>query len=415
MAQPDRVSGTESSRKLTLSNLKTVREALYDVRSKWEDIGIELLDKNEIDAIKKEKFNNVGDCLTEMFSVYLKRNNPAPSWDSIIAALRAKAVGLPQLAQDLEQKYLSPTITPSRQQNLPELQDDHQCTDRLEAPRQSPDQVVGLSFPYLDTNELSTHERKDLIQRLSRDYKNILEKFATLEARICESLYRQNISAERIANCALRLALNKSDDVPTPLPEDKQESLEEAKTIDRIFMLLRKHKLISYFDYGILKHIIEIHGTADDKLELKDYVDEFHKFCQHKVFETPSVISECTSSTRKIFRVLITADMSTTLTDIAAAERKFADILGLDHSMLTLHKITPGSLVLTLSIPIQIADKIFPLQASQLSQLKANGFTILSDKMIMDQPRMLLIYQSYFGQLLGRELMIIIRDTCQNR
>ena len=379
--------GTKSSRKLTLPSLATVREALHDVRSKWEDVGIELLGKNETDAIKKERANNCGECLTEILSIYLKRSNPEPSWSSIIAALRTRTVGESQLAQDLEQRYLSLTA-PSRQQNSLELQVDQLCIRR----EQSPYQIVdSLSFPYLDTSNLNSNERMDLIQKLSSDYTKILKKFATLQNATSESLDKRNISAEKIANCALSLALYKSNDVPRPLLEDEQDRFEEAKTIDKIFMLLRKYKLMSYFDYGILEHIIEIHGTEDDKRKLKEYVDEFRKFCQRRVVEVPSVISECTSSTRKIFKVLITADMSTTLSDIKAAERKIADILGLAHSELTLHEITPGSLVLTLSIPIQIADKIFALQASQLSQLKVNGFTILSDMTTMDQPCMLML------------------------
>ena len=68
--------------------------------------------------------------------------------------------------------------------------------------------------------------------------------------------------------------------------------------------------------------------------------------------------------------------MIATLADVAAAERKIADILGLRHSVLTLHEITPGSLVLTLSIPMLIMDELFPLQKAQLSQLTANGFMI---------------------------------------
>ena len=109
------VSRTESYRKCSISidELAAVREALYDIRSKWEDIGIELLNKNETDAIKKEKLNILGDCLTEMLSVYLKRD-PEPSWNSIIHALRAKAVGESQLAQELEQNYL---FGASRQQS----------------------------------------------------------------------------------------------------------------------------------------------------------------------------------------------------------------------------------------------------------------------------------------------------------
>ena len=87
----------------------------------------------------------------------------------------------------------------------------------------------------------------------------------------------------------------KSDDVPQPLLPEAQDRLEEAKTIDRIFILLMRHKLISYFNYGILKHIIETHGSEDDKRRLMEYVDEFQVFCRRKVFEVPPVVSECTS------------------------------------------------------------------------------------------------------------------------
>ena len=59
------VTGTVS-RKLDISHLAKVRDALYEVRSKWEDICIELLGKNETDAIKKENPNSLGDCLKEI-------------------------------------------------------------------------------------------------------------------------------------------------------------------------------------------------------------------------------------------------------------------------------------------------------------------------------------------------------------
>ena len=391
--------GGSRTGRLTLSSLATVRHALFDIRSKWEDIGIELLSKNDTDAIKKEKCNNVVDCLTEMLTVYLKRAKPEPSWRSIIAALKAKAVGESQKAKELEEEYLSHdqavVSSPLRQLNAESASVDHHDNSNSNSTDRETLQQQNLSlaadsdgvdnFPYLDTSTLSSHERKDLIQRLSRDYKNILTKFAALQTSTCKSLNERNISTEMVANCALTLAVYKSDDVPQPLLAEEQDLLEEAKSIERIFILLRRHKLISYFDYRILKFIIETHGSEDDERRLIEYVDEFQAFCRRRVVEVPPVISECTSSTRKVFKVLITADMSATLADIEAAERKIADIFVLDHSVLTLHKITPGSLVLTLSIPITVADKVFPLQASQLSQLEVNGFTVLCGKMIMDQ------------------------------
>ena len=374
----------ETVEKFCLSDLSEVREALFDVRSKWENVGIELLNKNDTDAIKRQHPSlDPVDCLTEMLSIYLKRDYPEPSWDAIIAALRARAVGESRLAEELEQRYIMCTTTP-RQTTV-----EHHTIG--EASRLNQDEIV--AFPYLDVSKLSLQDRQDLIQKLSRDYTNILKKFAKFEGHVRNSLIRQNISAEGVANCALNLALFKSDDVPRPLLPGELENFEEAKSIDKIFILLKKHQLISYFNYGILKHIVETHGTEVDKCKLKEYEDEFKKFCLHKVHEVPPVISKCTSSTRKIFKVLITTDMSTTLTDVAAAEQKIADILGLHHSVLTLHEISPGSLILTLSVPISIVDELFPLKEEHLSELKANGFTILFKDvhwkyMYMEQPGM---------------------------
>ena len=44
--------------------------------------------------------------------------NPEPAWKSIIATLKVKAVGEAQLAEDLEQKYLSQAVTLRQQKCL---------------------------------------------------------------------------------------------------------------------------------------------------------------------------------------------------------------------------------------------------------------------------------------------------------
>ena len=177
MAQAEQ--GVES-RKLTSSNLATVRDALFNVRSKWEDIGIELLSKDDTDAIKTEKCNIVVAYLTEMLSVYLKRAKPEPSWRSIIAALRAKAVGESQLAKELEEKYLSldqaVVSSPLRQQNVESAPVDHQCNSNSNGINRETLEQQSLSlaanaegdlFPYLDITTLSVRKRKDLIQKIN--------------------------------------------------------------------------------------------------------------------------------------------------------------------------------------------------------------------------------------------------------
>ena len=246
--------GGSGTGKLTLSSLATVRDDLFHVRSKWEDIGIELLSKSDTDAIKKEKCNsNIMDCLTEMLSMYLKRAKPEPSWRSIIAALKANAVGEAQLAEELEEKYLSHDQavvgSPLKQQNVQSASVDHHSNTIDRETLQWQSSSLGADhngvhfFPYLDTSTLSSHERKDLIQRLSRDYTNILEKFAKLQSNTCKSLNKRNISTENVANSALSLAMYKSDEVPQPLLPEEQGCLEEASSIQRIFILLTLYRI----------------------------------------------------------------------------------------------------------------------------------------------------------------------------
>ena len=388
---------SKSNKSLCLSDLSKARDALYDVRSKWENIGIELLlSKNDTDAIKRQHPSlNPLDCLTEMLSIYLKRKILEPSWDKIIAALKVRAIDESGLAYDLEQKYGSSRTVLSttevieslpRQPAVEQVLRGDMSTEIIPT-QQMIEQVVGdasretqediAAFPYLDVTNLSKEDRRDLIQKLSRDYTNILIKFAKLEECSRKSLIIRNIPAETVANCVLNLATYKHNDVPMPLPKSEVDSFGEAMSIDKIFFLLKKHNLISYFNYGILKHVIEDNGTDNDKCMLMEYEDEFKVFCQRSVFEAPPVISKCTSPTRKSFQALITTDMRTTLADVVAAERKIADILGLNHSVLTLHEITPGSLILTLSVPASIVDDLFPLKESKLIELKTNGITIL--------------------------------------
>ena len=355
-----------------MDSLKIVRGALWDVRSKWESIGIELsISKYDIEAIKKDRGNDVGDCLVEIISKYLKRVNPEPSWNSIVCALEAKAVGETQLAQELKRKYME-CMAPEQQIDVPKVhvkEEQHFEEESLTSQvagrvTDQSDSVTDMTFPFLDVKNLTKREKKDLKQKLSKEYKEILMKFANFEASISESLDRRNFRPEKIVNRALSLALYKSDDIPRPLLAEEQKILEEAITIDEVFIFLKTHKLISYFNYGILKHIAEVDGTKEDKEKLEEYEKDFVEFCRRKVYEVPNlpIVSESASSSRREFKVLIIADMKTTLNDVAAAERRIADILNLPHSAVELHEITLGSLILTLSIPIQIAEKLFPLK-----------------------------------------------------
>ena len=76
--------------RLTSDSLKCVREALFDVRNSWYDIGVELdVGSATLDNISAQ-FENSSDCLREMLKVWLKGLDC--SWKVIVAALKSKVL-----------------------------------------------------------------------------------------------------------------------------------------------------------------------------------------------------------------------------------------------------------------------------------------------------------------------------------
>ena len=73
-----------------------------EVSSKWHDLGLELLEKEDEEKLNEIKKNNPGDvseCCKEMFQLWLKKCTNA-TWNQLIQAL--KEVELNNLATTIE-------------------------------------------------------------------------------------------------------------------------------------------------------------------------------------------------------------------------------------------------------------------------------------------------------------------------
>ena len=77
---------------------------------KWHDLGIELLDSNdveELDTIEAEHPSDLSKCCTKMFNLWLKKQTTS-SWNQLIEALRQPGIELGTLASKVEQMLLQP-------------------------------------------------------------------------------------------------------------------------------------------------------------------------------------------------------------------------------------------------------------------------------------------------------------------
>ena len=88
---------------MTIDDLRTVRDAIWDGRAKWKVLGIELhLPVSDLDVIKEDYFD-IGRQFTEMLALWLQLDSP-PTWSALIDALRSPTVGCEELAKRVERE-----------------------------------------------------------------------------------------------------------------------------------------------------------------------------------------------------------------------------------------------------------------------------------------------------------------------
>ena len=143
---------------------------------------------------------------------------------------------------------------------------------------------------------------------------------------------------------------------------------------------------MSFFNYEILKYLIERKGSKDDIIALTAFLNDFTIFCRRHVFEVPFTTYsngnqvesrkmkqrlhvKVTDHFKAAFLIKGTAEALPSISDESQAEnvcysklgiklgdakniqRKLAKILGLNPSSLFLDSISKGSIILTFLLP----------------------------------------------------------------
>lgn len=92
--------------RLKIGDLYKVKNELWNARTKWKDLGLELMispDTLEATAIKYH--GDPGNCLREMLADWLRGSGEPPrTWSSIVSALK-KVDTLGAIAEEIEAKF----------------------------------------------------------------------------------------------------------------------------------------------------------------------------------------------------------------------------------------------------------------------------------------------------------------------
>ena len=291
---------------MSTCDLLIVLKTLREIRAKWHNFGLELrISPDDLEAIKIRS-NDPEECFKEMLSIWLKRENPKPTWSTLVNALRSPMVGYEQLAETVRLEHnisevheCSDTFRPevllaSNTGSVP-IKDEStlfQCPcgncDLISYVEKGCPKTSCQCYPYLPLDQLSRDDKEDLIQKLSDDTANIIQTFADLLSSTAKSLKERNTTVKELVRVALELGMYKSERNQVPLLAEDRSELVNANSIDDAFITLGKH--MSFFNYEILGHIIRQLGNDNDYKQLEEFCTTFKVFCQRKVFEvSPSV------------------------------------------------------------------------------------------------------------------------------
>ena len=233
-------------------------------------------------------------------------------------------------------------------------------------------------YPYLDMGKLNKASRVDLIAKLESEVEDIGFKFADLMCSTRTSLNDRKVSPKDLAISVLSLKAMQSAAFQKPLVLKDEDKILSAESVSDILLTLMPY--MSFFNYEVLKHIINDLGTDEDRKNMESYLNSFHQFCKRNVFEVPpNVYGQASSTLESMFAVKLTdsSNDSVTVIKVSNARRRIAKILDINPSCLYLCHVDKGCVELVFLMPTFVAEQVFPLTSSQLADLSDIGISII--------------------------------------
>ena len=321
---------------MTLEDLKTVQSDLWDVRSKWYNLGIQLDMKIEdLEAIKEKNSNNPDQCFTDCITCWLRRSDPLPTWVALLKALKEHTVGFQTLAQDVERKHMH---------SYQKIKHDK------------------VSFPHISEVAVDEQQREELEQRLVVETKDIKYKFYILINKFFDTLEDQNSSVERLVRY-LEKPLSK-EFIPQPTKIKEVQSIVGENS--------------SFYDYQLLEYMIELAGTENDKKELEKYKESFLDYAQRRVFECPCQLGATRTQNDTELHVKLDSSYKCKLAELREFQIRLCHILKVKVYITRLLSVEKGCLELCFLLPQHVQVAIFPLSVEQEMELVGLGVLQLS-------------------------------------
>ena len=407
---------------------------IRDAHCKWEDIGIQLnIGKPDLDAINEEFRDNPQNCLAEMLTLWLRQGKSPTTWCKLISVLKHPTVGFQQLAEEIESKKVHPAeqsmsaVGVQTESPKQETEDGKQlykcgcknCPNKVEieskevhAAEQStfavgvqtestkqetengkqlyssscetfpnkvevgcPDPIpVNVTFPRVSEYEgLSDGEREVLKSRLYLESKEIMQSYYDLYSSFFNSLTEREVKVKKLViHLKMINAFHPVRNNKTPLVQEHSKLLASVTDIEGVMDVIEDYS--SFFNYGVLEHMIKHCGSPEDQEKMQKYKDKFVQYSCRRIYECPSDTGCEVKKGHMDMIVKLDANYDTyTLSALEEMKIMIGKLLLIAPETLQIRKLEEGCIMVTFQIPNFVCKATFPLSAEQEKSLLELG------------------------------------------
>ena len=326
-------------------------------QSKWYELGTVLgVQSTLLDDILI-RTSNVAECLRETLQMWMNSQDPQPSWEQLVRALRDERVNFSQIADAIEEAY-SPKDMPLS------IQSGHEAPlgpDRLEGDVENVYERIKKEPPMEVDHDFSESDLENETEEIDLD-------FASLVTNVVMDMESQEISPEHIAlhlkNVhGLEPVYAHAD---TPLLNQRVEDVRKKATLKAVFADVLSD-YYSWFNHLLIENIIETfcRKSPDINDRLIEFKQKFSDYSKQRISECVHRNGYGPGRETDVKELVLKVDKKWSIARVKQLTRirnTVAKILKVKKHTLYLRTVENGCFQMTFLVPEFVAATVFPLK-----------------------------------------------------
>ena len=227
-------------------------------------------------------------------------------------------------------------------------------------------------------------EEEDYTEQFEKETKQMRVRFAELVDDVSNSLEKRNVTTDR----AVLFLQNVH-----PVLKSRIDDMTKASNMDQVLTIVTD-QACSWFDYEIIKDLVDKFGVDGDRKLLSEYEAKFKEFAEQRTLPNGKKHIEVGSGARKGGKQLVVKIdkewNEINFKDLDKICNSLASILNVKRRDLYLADVREGCVMMTFMITEELAETLFPNKNDLTSSKLSSYFSSSQLKLLQDEGIILL-------------------------